>query len=172
VKAGDPGDLRRLRRLFPAGTEVTGEIDHTPWRKGVTGLFVRLPAGSQGLVDVLSLPEEADRWPDVGDRLDFEVLACRPGQVRLWPMDPRYRPDRPRFDTGDTEAAHLFVIGQTVQAVVRQVFTADSSCLLELPGGHLVATGWDDDPPRKGDGWTVHIVRHGPATRRVIVERA
>jgi hypothetical protein len=116
VGEDDPGDLRRLRRLFPAGTAVTGEIDRTPWPKGVTGLFVRLPAGGQGFVDVLSLPEDADRWPDVGNLLDFEVLGCRPGQVRLCPMDPRYRPDRPPFDTGDTEAARRFVVGQTVQA--------------------------------------------------------
>jgi hypothetical protein len=121
-----------------------------------------LPAGSQGFIDVLSLPDEADRWPDVGDRLDFEVLGCRPGQVRLRPMDRRYWPDRSRFDPGDEEIARLFVVGRTVQAFVRRVFPDDPSCLLELPGRHFVGADWDDDPPREGDHWTIRVARHGP----------
>jgi hypothetical protein len=88
----DDRDLDGARRLLPEGSQVNGIISQVS-QPGVTGVFVDLPHGMVGFVDVIQLPRNADEWPKPGQRLRFEVLQHRPGEVRLWPLDPRFHHD-------------------------------------------------------------------------------
>lgn len=78
VTVGD--DLSEARRLLPEGSQVAGTISIVP-QPGAIGVFVDLPHGMSGFVDVLNLPRDADRWPQPGQLLRFEVLQHRPGQA-------------------------------------------------------------------------------------------
>lgn len=80
--------------------------------------------------------------------------------------------DRSHLFPVDEDAARRFPVDRVVEAVVRDVLRGDRTCSLELPGGNLVVAHWDDERPAAGDAWTVRVVRHGPAIRRVIVARA
>lgn len=94
--SSDGGGLAAARRLLPEGSQIRGQIWRVP-QPGVMGLFVALPYGLQGFVDVISLPREANAWPAERITAEFEVLQHRRGQVRLWPLDPRYHHDDPAW---------------------------------------------------------------------------
>ncbi|MGW1892785.1 hypothetical protein ACWCP6_21480 [Streptomyces sp. NPDC002004] len=60
-------------------------------RPGAIGIFVDIGLRVGGCVDVLLLPERAERWPVEGTVTDVEVWwADSRQQVRLKPSDPRY----------------------------------------------------------------------------------
>jgi hypothetical protein len=65
-------------------------------RPGAIGIGVELGFAVKGFVDVLMLPYDAARWPTLGTVTEFEIIHMddRP-QIRLRPVDPRYRDDDP-----------------------------------------------------------------------------
>ncbi len=73
-----------MRRNLRVGQRLTGTVERSPWNWGVVGLLVRLDLPFRGFVDLLSLPYDADTWPQPGTVTEFEVVSLddRP-QVRL-----------------------------------------------------------------------------------------
>lgn len=87
---GDDWDA--VRRNLRVGQRLTGTVERSPWNWGVVGIVVRLDLPFRGFVDLLSLPYDADTWPQPGTVTEFEVVSLddRP-QVRLRAVDGRYR---------------------------------------------------------------------------------
>ena len=50
--------LSETRRVLPEGSQVTGMVSVVP-RPGMIGVFVSIPHGMSGFVDVLHLPGDA-----------------------------------------------------------------------------------------------------------------
>jgi hypothetical protein len=83
-------EWEETRRRLHFGQRVSGRVAQVP-RPGTIGVFVDIGLVVGGFVDVLLLPEDADRWPTEGTEAEFEVwwVDERP-QVRLKPVDPRF----------------------------------------------------------------------------------
>ena len=168
-------DLAEARRLLPEGSQVTGTISVVP-QPGAIGVFVDLPHGMAGFVDVLKLPRRARQWPQPGQALRFEVLQHAPGQVRLWPLDPRFHHDgtSPEAETEWRQAKLRYPVGSTVSAQVEHVhaynreyrirFTGDDS--QHWSGALLPCTG---EQPVEGSTGQYRIVAHLDTTRRLMV---
>lgn len=165
-------DLDAARLALPEGTETVGTVrpnDHA----GRIGVFVDLAPPYVGFVDVLDLPEEAERWPPGGVVTGFEVTQHRRGQVRLWPLDAVYRSARDRRTmTAEQWAAakHAHPVGSTVTAAVEHVFRSNREYVVRLDG-LWVGLPWtaDAEPPAVGDVGEYTVVRHAEATRRILL---
>lgn len=86
----------QLRPRLRLGQTMTGTVVWVP-RPGAIGVGVDLGLPVGGFVDVLHLPLDEARWPAEGTTTDFTIrwMDERP-QIRLVPVDPRYR--REDFD--------------------------------------------------------------------------
>jgi hypothetical protein len=94
--------LDAARAVFPLGDEGDAVVLPSPWPTGRTGLPLRV-RGLPGFVDALWLPVEPDGWPRAGDVLRVVAVQHRGEQVRVVPVDPRFRAPR-RPDDGAQEA--------------------------------------------------------------------
>lgn len=167
-------DLSEARRLLPEGSQVTGTISRVP-KPGVIGIFVDLPDGMSGFVDLLTLPWDADDWPAIGQSLRFEVLQHRPGEVRLWPLDATFRHDdaTPEAETEWRHAKLRYPVGSVVAARVEHVFPANNEYQIRFAGdddprfcyAHL---SWAGQPPVAGTISHYRIVAHLDTTRRIM----
>jgi hypothetical protein len=176
VTIGD--DLSEARRLLPEGSQVTATIRAIPW-PGAVGIFVDLPHGMAGFVDVLNLPRDAGQWPQPGQALRFEVLQHTPGQVRLWPLDSRFHHDQtsPQTEVEWRQAKRCYPVGSAVSAYVTEVFTFNHEYRIRFTGddcpnwpGALLP--WTGEPPTMGSTGQYRIVAHLEATRRILVAPA
>jgi hypothetical protein len=170
--------LPEARRVLPEGSQVTGTVSVVP-QPGVIGVFVNLPHGMSGFVDVLHLPRDASEWPGPGQVLRFEVLQHRPGQVRLWPLDPRFRHDEtsPQAEAGWRHAKLRYPVGAVVPARVASVFPSNREYWITFTGddspqwsGALLQ--WTGEQPTVGSTGQYRIVAHLDATRRIMATPA
>lgn len=167
--------LSEARRVLPEGSQVTGTVSVVP-QPGVIGVFVGLPHAMSGFVDVLHLPRDATQWPEPGQVLRFEVLQHRPGQVRLWPLDPRFRHDEtsPQVEAGWRHAKLRYPVGAAVSARVAMVFPSNREYWVTFTSddetqqwsGTLLQ--WTDEQPVVGSTGQYRIVAHLDTTRRII----
>ncbi len=170
-------DLSEARRLLPEGSQVTGTVSIVP-RPGVIGVFVDLPHRMGGFVDVLSLPRDAGKWPEPGQTLRFEVLQHTPGQVRLWPLDPRFHDDEAtqEIEAGWRQAKLRYPVGATVPARVARVFTLNHEYRIRFTGDDsrwsYAVLPWTGEPPAAGSVSQYRVVAHQDTTRRIMVTPA
>ncbi|MFJ6564200.1 hypothetical protein ACIQMV_30915 [Streptomyces sp. NPDC091412] len=83
-------EWERFRGNLRFGQVLRGTVVKVP-RPGAIGIFVDIGLEVGGFVDVLLLPEQAERWPAEGTITDFEVWwADSRQQLRLKPSDPQY----------------------------------------------------------------------------------
>jgi len=167
----DPDELDVARARFPVGEEVTGRVRRVP-KPGVIGLFVDLGQKPEGFVDVLQLPREPRQWPPVGTVTTFEVLQHRPGQLRLSPLDDRFRsPDRlPGAPTPGQWLAikDRFPVGAEVTATITGVYPANREYVVRFEDC-LSTIEWTGDAPRVGTAGRYAITRHLDQTRRIMI---
>lgn len=115
-------------------------------------MFVGLPFGLQGFVDVISLPRDENDWPAEGVITQFEILQHRDRQIRLWPLDPRYDHDDPCQETAWQRAKARHPVGSIATAEVTGVFPANheylvrlwlyyGTCVILRPGQEITASG-------------------------------
>jgi hypothetical protein len=141
-------------------------------KPGVIGLFVDLGHEPEGFVDVLSLPREPGEWPPVGTVTTFEVLQHRPGQVRLFPLDDRFRsPDR--LPGVPTQVQWLlikdrFPVGSEVTATVTRVFQANREYVVRFADCWSVLE-WTGEAPRVGAAGRYTVTRYLDHTRQILI---
>jgi hypothetical protein len=167
--------LPEARRLLPEGSRVTGTITIVP-KPGVIGAFVGLPHGMEGFIDVLGLPGDASQWPAPGQVLQFEVLQHTPGQVRLWPLDPRFHHDDSTPETvAEWHRAKLrYPVGSTVTAQVTHVFPSNQEYRIRFTGDDsprwsYALLSWTAEQPATGSTGQYRIAAHLDTTRRIMV---
>ncbi|MFJ1766000.1 hypothetical protein ACIOD2_37120 [Amycolatopsis sp. NPDC088138] len=155
---------------FEVGSAVTGTVSLIP-RPGAIGIIVDLDGETEGFVDVLSLPRQVESWPAVGTRTTFEVLDRRPGQIRLWPLDARFRsgPLGNGVSEDDWRARKSrYPVGVTLTAEVSQAFVSDGSYFVRYEGGWSLLEG-EGDLPAVGSRAEYEVVRHLDTTRRTLL---
>ncbi|MEV6448768.1 hypothetical protein [Amycolatopsis sp. NPDC051716] len=153
---------------FEVGAVVTGTVSAIP-RPGAIGLFVALAGERQGFVDVLTLPRRPESWPAVGTTTTFEVLARRPGQVRLWPLDPEFRSGP--LDNGVSDEQWRARKARHPEGTVLTAEVSDvcaGSYLVRYEGGWSVLED-DEEPPEVGTRAAYEVVRHLDTTRRTLL---
>jgi hypothetical protein len=155
---------------FEVGAVVTGTVSLIP-RPGAIGLFVDLDGERQGFVDVLTLPRQVESWPGVGTKTTFEVLERRPGQLRLWPLESRFRSGP--LDNGVSEdewrvRKARYPVGTVLTAEVSNAFVSDGSYLVRYEGGWSLLEG-DGEPPEVGTRAAYEVIRHLDTTRRTLL---
>jgi S1 RNA binding domain len=129
-------DADAALRRFPLGGQVIGTVVAIPVRARV-GAFVDLGDGAQGFIGVEHLPDDPGQWPRVGTQTRFEVLRHdfprrrRSCQVRLWPLESRFRRAGPvagAFTVPEWRLARdHYPVGTVVTATVSGV-SPDSCC--------------------------------------------
>ena len=167
----DGDGLAAARRLLPEGSQIRGQISRVP-QPGVMGVFVALPYGLQGFVDVISLPRDTTAWPAEGITTEFEVLQHRRGQVRLWPLDPRYHHADPGLEAAWQQAKARHRVGSIATGEVTDVFPANHEYVIRLRGDSdhscsavLTSPGRQ---PSVGSVARYRITAHLDTTRRII----
>ena len=139
----------------------------------MVGIFVDLGLPAGGFVDVLTLPMDPDDWPSVGTILDFEVLQHHPGQVRLYPLDPRYR--RAERGWGYTpeqwsDLKRRYPVGSVVTLRVSEVFRSNREC--RITDGFLIeGVDWSGSEPGIGDEADYLVTEHRDTVRRLLLRR-
>ena len=154
---------------YGLGAVVTGEVVRIP-RPGAIGIFVDV-AGTPGFVDVLSLPRQVEAWPAVGVTTTFEVLTRRPGQLRLWPLDPAFRDGPFRTDVSEVEwlaRKERYPVGTILTAEVSDAYVSDGSYIVRYDGGWSYLEG-DGELPEVGSSAEYEVVRHLDTTRRTLL---
>ena len=129
-------DADAALRRFPLGGQVIGTVAAIPVRARV-GAFVDLGNGEQGFVAAEHLPDDPQQWPRVGTQTAFEVLRHdfprrrRTCQVRLWPLESRFRRAGPVAGAFSVEEWRLardhYPVGTVVTATVSGI-SPDSCC--------------------------------------------
>ena len=129
-------DADAALQRFPLGGQVAGTVVAIPVRARV-GVFVDLGDGGRGFVGAEHLPDEPDRWPRVGTETTFEVLRHdfsrrrRTCQVRLWPLESRFRRAGPVAEAFTVEewqpVRDHYPMGTVVTATVSSV-SPDNCC--------------------------------------------
>ncbi|WP_142159921.1 hypothetical protein [Cellulomonas sp. SLBN-39] len=158
------------RRRFPVGRQVPGTVTRMP-QPGAIGLFVSLGETPEGFVDVLALPRDPHLWPPPGTTMGFEVLQHRPGQVRLWPVDPRWRHADARDDQESITWARTksrYREGQLVTARVTHVVTGNREYMVAFGDDHAVLE-WSYERPTLGTTGTFRVEALLDTTRRILL---
>ncbi|BCJ26890.1 hypothetical protein [Actinocatenispora sera] len=163
--------LTTARRRYPTGDQVQGRISDKPWGDGRTGVIVDLGTRPPfGFIDALHLPYQAQQWPAIGREAPFEVLQHRPGQVRLYPLDPDMRSHRPTLCRLTSEAWEELCarhpVGSTVTATVTSVYPSNREYVTEFDGHHAVLE-YDEPAPTVGAVGRYRVVRLLHATQRI-----
>ncbi|WFE50661.1 hypothetical protein [Micromonospora sp. WMMD1155] len=167
----EPDKLDTARRRFPVGEHVMGQVIAIP-RPGTIGLFVDLGQEPEGFVDVVILPHESADWPPVGTVTTFEVLQHRTGQVRLLPLDERFR-SRTYQTSSLSHQEWLsikarFPIGCVVTATVTNVFVSNREYVVKFDDCWS-SLEWNGAAPKVGTtGWYT-VIRQLDETRRVLL---
>ncbi|MFE9917656.1 hypothetical protein ACFYPG_21105 [Micromonospora sp. NPDC005553] len=166
-----PDKFDTARRRFPVGEHIRGEVVLIP-KPGAIGLMVDVGQEAEGFVDVLVLPHEPADWPAVGTVTTFEVLEHRTGQVRLLPLDERFRSQTylPSSLSHQqwTSIKARFPIGSVVTATVTHVFVSNRECVVRFEDCWS-SLEWNGDAPKIGDTDRYTVTRHLDVTRRVIL---
>ncbi|MFG1870560.1 hypothetical protein [Micromonospora arborensis] len=170
----EPDKLDAARRRFPVGEHITGQVVRVPM-PGAMGLLVDLGQEPEGFVDVLVLPHEPADWPSVGTVTTFEVLQHRTGQVRLLPIDERFR-SRTYLPSSLSHPEWLsikarFPIGSVVAATVTHVFVSNREYVVRFEDCWS-SLGWNGEAPKVGATGRYTVTRHLDDTRRVILASA
>lgn len=163
-------DLDIARDRFPVGDHVSGIVTRVP-QPGRIGLMVDLGRAPTGFVDVLHLPRSTEQWPTVRTVSDFEVLQHRPGQVRLWPLDARFRRDSIRMPmTGLAWRAFKLrhPLNSLAAAKIVAVYPSNREYNVMFDGIHS-SLAWTDSPPEVGTVATYRIDRQLDDTRRILL---
>lgn len=163
-------DLDRAREAFPRGSRIVARVTRVP-QAGVIGIFLDAGSPPEGFVDVLNLPIDSTKWPRVGQQSRFEVLQHRFGQMRLWPLDPRWRGGLGRFSVDDQHWAEItsaFTVGSRMPAQVTEVFTANRECCVDLGLTSAVAE-WSAHRPSEGAIEQVEVTGLSASLRQVWV---
>jgi hypothetical protein len=159
-----PGRCSRWARRSRAGWRIP--------QPGVIGLFVNLGQQPEGFVDALELPRELRQWPPVGTVTTFEVLQHRPGQLRLVPLDDRFRsPERlPGVPTPEQWLVikDRFPVGAEVTATITGVYPANREYVVRFED-RCSTIEWTGDAPRVGTASQYTITRHLDQTRRIMI---
>jgi ribosomal protein S1 len=170
-------DLLAARRLLPEGSRVRGQVAYVP-QPGVIGVFVSLPGGLKGFVDVRLLPHDGNAWPAVGVTTEFEVLQHRPRQVRLWPLDRRWRGTWARGSAKAwNEAKKRHPVGSVTSATVTGVFPANQEYVIRFSDDKDdqpwsgATLSWVGDPPGIGTTAQYRITAHLDTTQRIMGTR-
>jgi hypothetical protein len=167
----EPDELDVARARFPVGEQVTGRVARIP-KPGAIGLFVDLGREPEGFVDVLHLPREPDEWPRAGTDTTFEVLQHRPGQVRLFPLDGRFRSPENLPGVFPQEQwlaiKDRFPVGSEVTATVTGVFHANREYEVKFEDCWSVLE-WTGNAPQVGTAGRYTVTRHLNQTRRIMI---
>ena len=125
----DADEFSAVRRRLPVGTRVRGRVSGWPAGAGRAGVSVDVGDPVRGWVDILWLPDDADRWPAVGQTGFFQVLQHRGHEIRLLPLDAGLRSERCKQLpwSGEEWAAitRRHPVGSTVEATVDDVFVSN-----------------------------------------------
>lgn len=163
--------LDEARRRFPVGSQVEATVSHIP-NPGVIGVFLDFDEDLRGFIDVLHLPAEKESWPVVGTALTVEVLQHRPGQVRLWPVDSRWRGHHEPWlgqATWDLIKSNC-AVGDRVTAMVTHVYKSNREYVVQFDDATAVVE-WYDAEPTVGDVAQFEIHRLLDTTRRILLQR-
>jgi hypothetical protein len=167
----EPDDLDLARARFPVGKHIRGRVSRL-LKPGVIGLFVDLGQEPEGFVDVLWLPYEPGDWPVVGTVTTFEVLQHTPGQVRLFPLDDRFR--RPScLPTGRTWEQWLlirdrFPVGSLVTGTVTHVYQYNREYVVRFED-YWSLLEWTGDAPEVGATGRYTVTKHLDRTLRIML---
>lgn len=111
-------------------------------------------------------------WPPVGTVTTFEVLQHRPGQVRLFPLDDRFRsPDHLPGVPAQQQWLLIkdrFPAGSEVTATVTGVFQANQEYVVRF-ADCWSALEWTGEAPRVGAVGRYTVTRHLDHARRILI---
>jgi len=129
-------DADAALQRFPLGGQIAGRVVAIPVRARV-GVFVDLGDGGRGFVGAEHLPDDPERWPRIGTKTTFEVLRHdfsrrrRTCQVRLWPLESRFRRAGPVAGAFTVEEWQLvrdhYPMGTVVTATISGI-SPDNCC--------------------------------------------
>jgi len=167
----EPDDLDIARARFPVGKHIRGRVSRL-LKPGAVGLFVDLGQEPGGFVDVLWLPYEPGDWPPVGTVTTFEVLQHTPGQVRLFPLDERFRCP-PSLPTGRTHEQWLlikdrFPVGSQVTGTVTHVYRYNREYAVRFEDCRSLLE-WTGDVPQVGATGGYTVTKHLDQTLRIML---
>jgi len=167
-------------RRFPLGGQVPGRVVAIPARARV-GVFVELGDGGRGFVASEHLPEDPGQWPPVGTVTTFEVLRhdfsrrLRTCQVRLWPLEPRFRRAGPVASVFTAQEWPLvrdrYPIGTIVTATVSSVWPDNCCYWIRFGAGRGLVTSAAELPP-VGAAHRYVVVGVLETTRRLVLTLA
>ena len=173
-------DAAAALRRFPLGGQVVGKVVAIPVRARV-GAFVDLGDGTQGFVGVEHLPDDPEQWPRVGTETTFEVLRHdfprrrRTCQIRLWPLESRFRRAGPVAGAFTVEEWQLarghYPVGTVVTATVSGV-APDSCCYWIRFGAGQGSVTSAAELPRVGTTHRYVVVAVLETTRRLVLAQA
>ncbi|TVT60876.1 hypothetical protein FNH05_03945 [Amycolatopsis rhizosphaerae] len=177
-----PAGIGDVIQRFPIGEHVSGRIRTYLRPNSRTGLFVDLEPGVTGFVDGTELPLHAHDWPPIGAAMRFEVLRhdlyesvydnphrC---QVRLWPLDRRWRKPRAHhwgFD--DEQWASIqarYRIGATVTGTVDSVARGNRWYTVHFDDV-WARVSWTGTPPAVGTTGRYTVSRLLDSTHRILI---
>jgi len=173
-------DADAALRRFPLGGRVVGKVVAIPVRARV-GAFVDLGDGAQGFVSAEHLPDDPGQWPRVGTQTTFEVLRHdfprrrRTCQVRLWPLESRFRRAGLVAGAFTVEEWQLarghYPVGTVVTATVSGV-APDSCCYWIRFGAGQGSVTSAAELPRVGTTHRYVVVAVLETTRRLVLAPA
>lgn len=170
------GDADLVVDQFPVGNRVSGRIRSYLLPEQRTGLVVDLGAGASGFVDGEHLPFDVQEWPAVDSVTVFEVLRhdvqrgrC---QVRLWPLDPRFRnPRSTHWGFSDEEWPAIkarYRVGSLVTATVTRIVPGNRWYTVRF-GEAFSRITWKGPPPRVGTTAEFVVTKVLDTTRRIML---
>jgi ribosomal protein S1 len=173
-------DADAALQRFPLGGQVAGKVVAIPVRARV-GVFVDLGDGGRGFVDAEYLPDDPERWPRIGTETTFEVLRHdfsrrrRTCQVRLWPLESRFRRAGPVAGAFTVEEWPLvrgnYPMGTVVTATVMSVSPDNCGYRIRFGTGRGSVTSAAELPP-VGTAHRYVVVGVLETTRRLVLALA
>jgi ribosomal protein S1 len=173
-------DADAALQRFPLGGQVTGMVVAVPVRARV-GVFVDLGDGGRGFVGAEHLPDDPEQWPRVGTETAFEILRHdfsrhrRTCQVRLWPLESRFRRAGPVAGAFTVEewqrARDRYPMGTVVTATVSSTAPAHCCYWIQFGAGRGSVTS-AAELPQVGSAHRYVVVGVLETTRRLILALA
>ena len=173
-------DADAALQRFPLGGQVAGTVVAVPARARV-GVFVDLGDGGRGFVGAEHLPDDPQQWPRVGTEMTFEILRhdfsrrWRTCQVRLWPLESRFRRAGAAAGAFTVEEWQLvrdhYPMGTVVTATVSSVAPAHCCYWVRFGAGRGSVTS-AADLPRVGSAHRYVVVGVLETTRRLVLALA
>ncbi|MGW0520471.1 hypothetical protein [Crossiella sp. NPDC003009] len=160
---------------FPIGDRVSGRILGYLMPKSRVGVHVDLGRGARGFIDGEHLTHDVGEWPAIGSVIEFEVLRhdirrlmgyC---QVRLWPLESRFRSGRTRLAFSAAEWSAIKVrhpVGSLVTATVTGI-TPGNRWYTVTFGAAFSRITWTGSPPEVGVTADFVVTRLLDTTRRI-----